>query len=104
MADYKSDQIKGWQRSKGVTIKNELGEVPSISFIEELVVQDANGSILFKEDAGSLYEELSDPSITFPMLNPADDSNVGTGSYGQAYALLYSLYRFLADKRDTTEV
>ena len=98
MADYKADKISGWQRAKKVTIVNEYGEIPRMHFTEEIIV-NADTTIV-KKDVGEIVETFSDPSVTFPLISPIDDSVIGEATYGQVYAILYSLYRDLANKRD----
>lgn len=100
MADYKEGKIKGWQRSNFVSIDNTFGEVPKILFKEELLVSGENGKILLQEDAGTICEYFSDPTTEFNLLNPIDNTVIGTAKYADIYAILYSLYRDLADKRD----
>lgn len=100
MGDYKSESIKGWQRSCAAVIDNAYGKTPTITFSEEMIVVE-NGVQVFQRDIGGVREEFSDPSVAFPLLNPTDDTVAGEATYGQIYALLYSLYRHLADKRDT---
>lgn len=99
MANYREDKAKAWQRSKAVTIKNEFQAIPTIEFAEEFVTT-LDGSVINKRDMGSVLSSLKDPSITFDLLNPEDDTVIGNSNYGQAYVMLYSIYRFLADKRD----
>lgn len=100
MVDYKSDAIKGWQRAYAATIDNAYGQVPSITFNEELIVVEA-GSLVFRKDTGGIREEFTDASLAFPLLD-SEDTVVGEASYGQVYMMLYSLYRHLATKRDVT--
>lgn len=100
MADYKEDKIKGWQRSNYVSIDNSYGLIPKITFKEELIVRGENGKTLLQEDAGVITEEFSDPTREFNLLNPIDDTVIGTAKYVDIYTILYSLYRDLANKRD----
>lgn len=99
MGNYKQEKVTGWQRSKQVTIKNEYKAVPTIEFAEEFIVE-VDGQLINKKDVGVVGTSLKDPSKTFDMLNPENDQVIGTGNYGQAYVILYSIYRHLADKRD----
>jgi hypothetical protein len=75
MSDYKSDKITGKQRARSVTISNPDGGVPTISYQEELSVI-ADG-LNFRHDVGTIGCDMSDPTIEFPMLNPADNSVIG---------------------------
>lgn len=54
--------------------------------------------------AGCVTEEFTDPNVLFPMLNPATNAPTGQdASYGALYAMLFSLYMYLAKRRDAGE-
>ena len=103
MSNYKQDKVTGWQRSKQVIIKNDYKAIPTIEFSEEMIVE-VDGALINKKDVGTVTSSLRDPSVSFPLLNPENDQVIGTGSYGQVYVLLYSVYRYLAEKRDIREL
>lgn len=102
MSNYKQDQAVGWQRSKGVAIKNGYKEIPSIEFLEEFVVE-VSGEVIQKKDVGSVTSTLKNPTTAIDLLNPETDAVVGSISYGDVYAALYSMYRYLANKRDVRD-
>jgi hypothetical protein len=103
MGNYKQEKVTGWQRSKQVIIKNDYKVVPTIEFTEEMVVE-VDGALINKKDVGTVGTSLKDPSMSFDLLNPENDQIIGKGNYGQAYVLLYSIYRHLADKRDIRDL
>lgn len=103
MANYKEQVVTGeyseYQRSNKVIITNELGGMPEITFMEQVLAALPNGQRLqVKQD--KCVDQLLDPAETFNLLNPTDDSIIGTAQYQEVYVLLYSLYRHVANKRD----
>lgn len=99
MGHYKQEQVQGWQRARTVFIDNPYGEVPSITFNEEMIVTDNNIPI-FASPVGSCAISLQDPATGFNLLNPNTDEVIGTAHFQDAYIMLYSLYKKLADDRD----
>lgn len=107
MADYKEQIITGqyseYQRANKVIITNELNQIPIIDFLEEVIATLPSGQrLVIKRD--KCDDMMGDPSEQFDMLNPLDDSVIGTGTYQQAYVLLYSIYRYVAAKRDASKI
>ena len=104
MANYKQEQIDGikWQRCFKVEAVNDLEGIPAITFYEEEVV-DINGEHI-KRPKGIMQIQYSNPAQTFNVLNPIDDSIVGSMTHQDFYVALYSLYRDTADKRDNPPV
>ena len=52
---------------------------------------------------GELYESFTpaNANTSFPLLNPLDDTQIGVNrTYQDVYVTLYSLYRYLAKRRD----
>jgi hypothetical protein len=100
MPNYNQRTLSGdrYTRSKRVVIENPLGGIPSAMFLEQDVLVAGNETIL--QDLGAVRGVMTDPATPFPLLNPLDDSVVGQATYGDVYALLYSLYRKLAADRD----
>ena len=104
MSNYKETVVQGeyseYQRSNKVIITNELGGIPEITFMEQVLATLPNGQQLqVRQD--KCTDILQDPAETFNLLNPQDDSIIGTAQYQEVYILLYSLYRYVGAKRDT---
>ena len=102
MPNYKESQISGdsWVRAKRVILENPLGGAPSATFIEEQVISTAGGDVKLPVEGPVLTDSMTDPTTTFNLLNPADDSVIGTMNYGELYIAVYSLHRHLAAIRD----
>jgi len=101
MPEYRQTAVSGTmrRRSNVVQISNELGATPSIRFVEEDVV-DLNG-VTVKTPVGGVVETFTNPTETFPLVNPVDNTLLGsTVAYQDAYVLMYSLYLYVAGKRD----
>lgn len=103
MANYKADKVNAWQRAKRVIISNEMNKIPTIQFDEEFVLQ-VDGNVLTKTEVGNIISSLKNPMIEFDLLNPETDQTIGKSNFQQAYVILYSVYRFLADKRDIRNI
>lgn len=101
--NYKSTAVatESWCRANKVTVENELGQIPVISFSEEEVLV-VNGKKLVLGGA-LLQENMGDPSVTFDLLNPETDEVIGSVSYMDVYVTLYSLYKKLALARDAAQ-
>jgi hypothetical protein len=56
--------------------------------------------VISKTPNGAISTSLKDPNVTFDLLNPNTDEVLGTSKFADAYVLLYSIYRYLGDKRD----
>ena len=97
--DYKEDKLTAKQRANYVGITNELGVIPSIVFVEEITTLMGTECIS-KVPMGQVGESLSDSTVEFPLLNPDTNEVIGHATYLDTYTNLYSLYRFLADRRD----
>jgi len=107
--DYRKSEIAGseWTRCLHVECDNPYidpdnpnGQTPKIRFDEERRLQLAGGTNI-GVPAGSVTEEFTDPSILFPLLDPATGELLGQdASYGALYAMLFSLYMHLAHRRD----
>ena len=103
MANYNQNTISGdvseYQRSHKVIITNELDGIPEITFMEQILTFLPDGR---KIPTGNTkcVDQLVDPLEEFILLNPNDDTILGTAHYQDTYVLLYSLYRHVAAKRD----
>ena len=103
MGNYKEDKISGWQRSNQVKVINQLGQDPRIVFDEEIIV-NADGS-LSSIPVGSVESNLSGlVTETISRLNPADNSVIGIVDPQITAVDLYSVYMFLANRRDNPPV
>ena len=105
MANYKESSVNGtqWTRSNAVRLSNPYQGVPSITFEEERIIQAGNTVVrqqVFPGVSSDVTLQFTDATKTFPLLDPATDLPTGTATYGQVYALLYSLYRAAAAARD----
>jgi hypothetical protein len=100
MPNYNQSAVSGdrYTRAKRVVLENPLDGVPMATFLEQdvLIVGDET----LTRDIGAINAAMTDPATAFPLLNPADDAVIGEATYGQVYALVYSLYRKLATDRD----
>ncbi|MCY1221719.1 hypothetical protein D9M68_468640 [compost metagenome] len=104
MADYQEKTVNGtsWKRCRSIYIDNprpHLG-APSVQFNEERVVS-FEGVELVSPD-GMLTEGFTpDNALTeFNLLHPDTGAVLGTATFTDAYVMLASLYRHLAEKRD----
>jgi hypothetical protein len=109
MADYREQTIEGniktWRRAYKIICENPYNEVPSISFHEEEKVQLPDGSVLNVPIHGqaSVSQALNDPTEVIPLISPITGEQIGTATYGDLYAMIYSLYIHLALERDEQE-
>jgi hypothetical protein len=101
MPNYMQSSVSGekYVRAKRVVLENPLNGVPSATFIEQEVI-NIGAAESVKRDVGALHQPMSDPYVTFQLLNPVDDSVIGSATYADVYAMLYSLHRHLAAIRD----
>lgn len=104
MPDYKASTITGeisrWTRCHQIVVDNQVGAVPTITMREEQRVTYPDGTTDAKQDSAPIVQQFTDPDSKFPLLHPETGKEIGTGTHGQLYALLYSLYFDLAAKRD----
>ena len=101
MPDYKESQVAGtrWQRCNRIVINNPYGAMPNIRFDEEERV--ALGDRTLGNPVGGIIKDFDNPALTFPLCNPATGEATGTTmTYGDVYAVLWSLYMALAEERD----
>jgi len=100
MANYKESSVSGTQytRCKRIILEAPKGGTPSASFIEEDVIPTSNGEV--RVQSGVLSEAMTNPNEVFDLKNPVDDSVIGQATYAQVYAMIYSLHRYVAGKRD----
>jgi hypothetical protein len=99
--NYRESAVTGskWTRSQSVTVSNPLSGVPEIAFSEEEVSLLSDGRAI-NNPVGVLRKVFDTPATTFPLLNPVDNTVIGTASHQEVYILLHSLYMALAAERD----
>lgn len=90
-----------YTRANLVTIDNALNQTPFITYVEENVekigdTQKRAGS------AGSVSEFLTSENVgeTFNVLDLSTGEVSRQATYGEVQALIYSLYFYIATKRD----
>jgi hypothetical protein len=99
--NYQESNITGtqWRRAHTAVLYNYYGHVPSIQFSEESVLE-VEGQAFRKET--EVLAASYNPEGVIALRNPETDELTGqTLSHPEFYAILYSLYRQLADERDT---
>lgn len=102
MSNYREEPLSGqkWTRSNSVSIINPYQGTPVIRFGEEEIAILSDGKTVNTPLAG-VSEAFSDPSKTFPLINPQTGELTGSSaSYQDIYVLLHSLYIALATARD----
>lgn len=94
-------EIVTFDRAYRVTINYPNKGTPSIKFEEEKI-RRVDGQDSSMGRLGSLEEVLTEENIDeeYDLISPVDGSKIGTAKYGDVQALLYSLYFYLATKRD----
>ena len=87
---------KQWDRSNKVRIDNSYGKLPKITFEIETVTTD-NGEYIGSTPK-SIIEVEFDPSVSYPLVNPLDDSVISAdgGNHTAIQVQLYSLFKHLA--------
>lgn len=104
MANYNQSSITGetWTRAYQVFVDNKYGEVPSITFNEEDIVN--TGTTTISKHVYSLNEPFIDPNTQFNLLDLNDGTVIGAATYQDVKTILFSLYMALAAKRDAATV
>ena len=99
MADYRQTvhTITQWQRCFRAVIEHARHQVPRIDFLEEVVTLNGDETRQQVPGCSISYE----PAEVVPMRDPETDQLTGqTMTQEEIYAILYSSYRWAADKRD----
>lgn len=108
MPQYQEQPLTGsrWRRSHFVACENPVVGEKAITFHEQFVKQTSDGAVTF-EEAGSLRKPFVDPTATFNLRSPVDDTLILgangqplTATYQDVYVILHSLYLALASARD----
>lgn len=104
MSNYKQTVVSGekYIRANRVVLENPLNGIPSALFIEEEIINI--GGEIIRRPISTLSEQMLDPTTSFNLINPVDDSIIGTSDYQSIYVLLYSFHRHLAAIRDAGTV
>ena len=93
-------------RSQKQTIVIPSGGIPSIEICEqEMVLVEGKGeAVLSETPAFSVALTAEELAESFPLLNPADDSELGATMTGeQAMAAYYSFIRKCQKRRDVAQ-
>lgn len=103
MSNYKESAVTGtqWTRSHIVVVNNDWEQPPHITFGEETRIAIAGGGSIQASTGGLSSEFVT--GTEFPLLNPLDNTVIGTASHDQMYVMLYSLYMHLAAARDASQ-
>jgi hypothetical protein len=93
-------------RSQKQTIVTPSGGIPSIEICEqEMVFVEGEGEVVLRETpAFSVALTAEELAEVFPLLNPADDSELGATMTGeQVMAAYYSFIRKCQKRRDDAQ-
>jgi hypothetical protein len=101
---YKEQNVDIYTRAVQILINNSVDENidPSIKFFEEKVMVSAGVTQSLGTDGSVIQIGYTDANklTEFPMVDPTTNSVVGSQTYEQLFASLYSLYWHLATERD----
>lgn len=103
MSDYKETSVSGssYQRCSSIEIANGFDK-KSIHFYEQKVFNMDDGEKIIK-GAGQISKAFTpeNASTSFDLLDPTTNTRSGASmTFGETYAVLYSLYLHLASERD----
>ena len=104
MSNYQETEVTGtaYVRANQIIVANPLEGVKAISYMEEQVINLSDGEQIFRS-AGGFQEPFTAENVgtEFPLLNPQTGEQLGpTMTFQGLYVALYSLYFFLAQRRD----
>lgn len=104
MPNYNENTLVGeiitYQRSNKVIIENNLDQIPIITFMEQIIsILPDNTKVIIGRT--KCEDSLLNPYEELNLLNPVTDEIIGTAKYVDAQILLYSVYRHIANKRDS---
>ena len=106
MANYNENTLSGdittYQRSDKVVIDNTLDKIPTITFLEQILSILPDGSKIIT-GRSKCSDSMQNPYEEFNLLNPMTDEVLGVARFIDAQVILYSIYRYVADKRDTQQ-
>ena len=102
--NYKEQNVDIYTRAVQILINNPVDENidPSIKFFEEKVMVSDGVTKSLGTDGSVIPIGYTDANklTEFPMVDPTTNSVVGSQTYEQLFASLYSLYWHLATERD----
>jgi len=102
--NYKEQNVDIYTRAVQILINNSVDENidPSIKFFEEKVMVSDGVTKSLGTDGSVIQIGYTDANklTEFPMVDPTTNSVVGSQTYEQLFASLYSLYWHLATERD----
>ena len=105
--NYKEQNVDIYTRAVQVLINNSADENtdPSIRFFEEKVMVVDGVTKSLGTDGKVIQIGYTDANklTEFPVVDPATNSVLGSQTYEQLFASLYSLYWHLAQERDIAE-
>ena len=106
-SNYKQTSIVGdsWIRARRVVVENPYQGRPTISFVEEKVINlPGNTPLTFL--TGGLKETLTTVNATqeFNLVNPITGDVIGVATLQDVQVMLHSLYYHLAAVRDAGQV
>ena len=100
--NYKETDVSGksYRRCRSIEISNPLDKAKGVAFQEEQIT--TLGEDVLRKPSRLLTEEFNIGNATTPfdLLNPEDNSVLGTMTYQEVYGVLYSLYLHVAKKAD----
>lgn len=107
MSKYQATNLSAYQRTYRITIENPYNGVPAVTFDEETVLQEADGTVVhsfngFNAPGSPILTKLvTDYTETFDIYDPTTQLKTGqTMPIAQIYALIWSFYMNEAVKRD----
>ena len=104
MANYQETEVTGtvYVRANQIIVANPLEGVKAISYMEEQVINLSDGDQIVRPQGGFQEPFTAENAMeVFPLVNPQTGDPVGASMrYMDVYVALYSLYVYLAKKRD----
>ena len=105
MSKYNETDVTStsYQRANFITISNEVGQTPNITFNEEVVVELPDGSFAKKSVGmlhGSITEDNQDEAVFLIDPVTGEPSQV-TMTFAEIHNAIRSLYLHMAIKRDS---
>lgn len=102
MADYKQTEVQGtqWVRAKRVIVDNPYMQQPTATFIEEMIINTANG--ILNVPYGHVTVPIDVNTGVIDLVNPQTGELLGTQvSHMELYVIVHSFYMQQAKLRDT---
>jgi hypothetical protein len=108
MSNYQETEVTGtaYVRANQIIVANPLEGVKAISYMEEQVINLSDGEQILRS-AGGFQEPFTaeNAGTEFPLINPQTGESIGQDmNYQSLYIAIYSLYVFLAQRRDAAKV